>query len=296
MRGKFAGYFKCYNCGKFVSIPKFYNHFEKSLPLDTITSVNTMTQDVSANGRSGNITIDSMYDMGWVEEHCRTLEEFAKHLNLVQVTQHPRPMKYLKDRCIHYDYKRFLYDAYTDSLVIVNLTPDDRVVGFQIRDLSGKRKVKYTSYNATNMLRNVWHDTTTEVPDEIDRMSLMFNIYNVDISRPVIVTEGPIDSFFLPNAIALSGANKSFDGGLEYWFLFDSDATGNKRAMEMLNKGHKVFLWSKLKSDFLLPKRKKWDVNDVMIYVHQHRIGEYQVGHISWEKYFSDNQMDLILI
>ena len=84
---------------------------------------------------------------------------------------------------------------------------------------------------------------------------------------------------------------------LPFWYLFDSDDTGLKHAIEKLKEHHKVFLWGKLKEDLGINKTKynkivKWDVNDVIIYAREKYGYEYK---IDWYKYFSDNTLDIFL-
>ena len=40
-----------------------------------------------------------------------------------------------------------------------------------------------------------------------DDVPLIYNLNNVDRSKTIYVTEGPIDSLFLPNAIAVAGSD-----------------------------------------------------------------------------------------
>ena len=129
-----------------------------------------------------------------------------------------------------------------------------------------------------------------KVPDELNTISTIFNIYSVNVYNPIIVTEGPMDAFLLPNAIATSGANKALNIELPFWYLYDSDKTGIKHAMEKIQEKKMTFLWGKLKTDLGLPKRDKWDVNDVVLWCNQNKPG-YK---IEWLKYFSNNPLDML--
>ena len=126
-------------------------------------------------------------------------------------------------------------------------------------------------------------------------LSTVFNIFNIDIYRPVLVTEGPFDAFLLPNCIATSGASKSIGIDLPFWFVYDSDKTGNEHAMKMLQEGYNVFMWEKLKKDLGLPDKNpyssnklKWDINDVIKWC---RDNNYKQT-IYWSKYFSNDMLD----
>ena len=91
----------------------------------------------------------------------------------------------------------------------------------------------------------------TPVPETILKLSLIFNIFNVDFAhtsfKPIFVTEGPFDAFLLPNCIALAGAGKNFAMQFPFWYIFDKDDTGNEHAMDKMKQGYNVFLWKKFR-------------------------------------------------
>ena len=60
--------------------------------------------------------------------------------------------------------------------------------------------------------------------------------------------------------------------------------------MEKIQEKKMTFLWGKLKTDLGLPKRDKWDVNDVVLWCNQNKPG-YK---IEWLKYFSNNPLDML--
>jgi hypothetical protein len=129
------------------------------------------------------------------------------------------------------------------------------------------------------------------VPPELNTLSMLFDIYQINVYKPVIVTEGPMDAFLLPNAVATAGANKQIPVELPFWYMYDSDKTGMKHALEKLQAGQKVFLWGKLKQQLGLPPRDKWDVNDVVLWCRQQYGNDYR---LNWYDYFSDNPLDML--
>lgn len=105
-----------------------------------------------------------------------------------------------------------------------------------------------------------------------DKDEAIYNIFNIDKNKPVFITEGPIDSIFVENGIATLGLEVSekmqniintFDNVI---YIFDGDKPGIKTAQKYIQKGKKVFLWEKFIKDLKLPIRKKWDINDFMIF------------------------------
>ena len=94
----------------------------------------------------------------------------------------------------------------------------------------------------------------------------IYNYYNVDFNKPVIVLEGPIDSLFLENSIALCGVkydNRMLDVIKDKYFIFDDDEAGKNAALEHLQKKEYVFLWKKFKRDFNIKTTDKTDFNDI---------------------------------
>jgi len=78
----------------------------------------------------------------------------------------------------------------------------------------------------------------------------IYNYFNVDRNKPVIVTEGPIDSFFIDNAISVSGSISpksevaSFlkrEIPILYW-SFDNDKPGYEKTVKFMKEGFKCFI------------------------------------------------------
>ncbi|MFA5154758.1 MAG: hypothetical protein WC554_19590, partial [Clostridia bacterium] len=133
-------------------------------------------------------------------------------------------------------------------------------------------------------------EATPEQVDYLDTLSMLFNICLVNFKKSIILTEGPMDSFLLyKNSISNTGANKELSLDIPVKYFYDFDDTGRKKSMEKLNQGYEVFLWTKFISNNNLPYRKKWDVNDAILYFHQKNI---KVP--NFEEYFSNDPLDII--
>jgi hypothetical protein len=122
----------------------------------------------------------------------------------------------------------------------------------------------------------------------------IYHYYTVDKSKPIIILEGPIDSEFVKNSIAMTGVklqdNRLKDFPNKY-FLIDNDSTPDtqKKKIELLISGEYVFCWKWFINDFKLPKREKWDINDVCIYLNK---SEYCFDEL--QKYFTNSIYDKI--
>ncbi len=123
-----------------------------------------------------------------------------------------------------------------------------------------------------------------------------YNFYNVDKTKPIQVCEGPIDSCFLVNAIAILGCSLSEEGfnkikqlGEIHW-LFDFDEAGLEASKEYLTKGESVFLWKKFSKEIGLPEREKFDINDVILFLNRDKPFEFN----ELEKFYSSSIYDKI--
>ena len=108
-----------------------------------------------------------------------------------------------------------------------------------------------------------------------------------------MVTEGPLDSFLLPNAISTCGASNKIELDFPFYYLFDSDQTGKKHSIDNIKKGNNVFLWSKFIRDYGIPNRKKWDINDVYLWFISKGL---DFKKIIWPNYFSNDYLDILEI
>ena len=188
--------FRCHNCGASMSL----NNFLKEL--DPVIQKQYAFEKFK-DGHTGRNFV--------VEEPTFQFEEpkFKQKLDLPKASENPIAKQYLERRKL--DPNKFYYTdkfkAWTNTLketfddvkydearIIIPLFYKDNLVGFQGRSL-GPNKVKYI---------------TVMINDEAPK------IYGLDTIRkdaPVFVTEGPIDSTFLRNSIAMCGA----DGDVGKW-------------------------------------------------------------------------------
>jgi len=117
----------------------------------------------------------------------------------------------------------------------------------------------------------------------------IYNFYNIDKKSPVIILEGMIDSIFVENAIAMTGIKTDIDEDFEKWFLLDYDKTGIKKSLKMIKEGKTVFLWRKFDKEYNLPKRDKWDINDLILYLKKDRFSIKEL-----KPYFSNSIYDKV--
>lgn len=284
LSGKFANHFKCHNCDEFKRIDNFFKDFKIDLDLNIINYISAGIKDFS------NYNVNYKYDISIfmdnnIDEYALVRQEFSKYFGLSEVKDSP-VWPWLKSR-LQYDTSKFLYNKFHNYLVILNLTPSGKILGVQKRNFKGQNK--YLTYKLSRLYELMKKDAKI-IPDKIDDISQLFNICLVNFSKEVTLFEGPLDSFLYKNSIANTGANKALimDIPLLQYF-FDDDKTGKNKSIENINKGEKVFLWDKIKRDYQLPNRSKWDLNDLLIY-----LKENNINIPNFANYFSGDSFDLI--
>ena len=109
-------------------------------------------------------------------------------------------------------------------------------------------------------------DGVENIVANLDRLSGIFNIMNVNLSQPLTIMEGPIDSLAIANSIALQSAAKHLDGFFDevenVRYLFDNDKTGREMALKKMKNHKTVFLWGQY-LDMIKSKNNIKDINDL---------------------------------
>lgn len=278
--------YKCWNCGAYMSVDKFFRMYGKALDLSAVEYIHN-NKNVYENIKH-DASMNVLFDIEGIENISIDKQYIKNKCHLIDV-KNTVAEQYLVNRN-QYKFDNFLYDATEKMLYILNLTPNGKIFGLQTRPLYKCSNAKYKTYKLSNIYSMILHEDI-EIDEKIDNLSMFFNILNIDFNIPVVVTEGPMDAFLLKNGVATCGAGKRMPVDLNYYYLYDDDKTGREKAFDKLNSGFNVFLWDKFKSDLELPRRQKWDYNDVINYCKSNNI---KIPFIS--QYFSNDKFDIINI
>ena len=237
--------FKCHNCGINIS----FNNFLKQI--DSVI-YKQYTFEKFKEGHTGkNFT---------VEEPVFKFEvpKFKTKLNLPKASSNSDAKKYLESRKLNPDnyYYTEKFKEWTNSLrqtfdttdkdeprIIIPLFYQTNLVGFQGRAL-GPSKVKYI---------------TIMLDDDAPKI---YGLDEVQKSETVYITEGPFDSTFIRNSIALCGA----DGDIAKWgirdcvWVYDNEPRNTEilsRISRVIENGQKVVIWPST--------IKEKDINDMVL-------------------------------
>jgi len=223
--------FRCHNCGASMTFSSFLKQ------LDPIVHKQYVFERFK-QGTTGRATV--------VEEPKFHFEapKFRKKIDLPKASENPSADGYLTARKINSNdfyyaenFKKFVntlkptFDdtKHDEERIIIPLYYEKNLIGLQGRSL-GPSKVKY--------------------------ITVMFNedapkIYGLDNIRkdvPVYITEGPFDSTFIRNSIAMCGADADIDrwGISNAIWIYDNEPRNSeivRRIGNTIDSGHSVVIW-----------------------------------------------------
>jgi transcription elongation factor Elf1 len=237
--------FKCHNCGINIS----FNNFLKQLD-STIYKQYTFEKFKQGHTGKNFVTEDPVFKF--------QTPKFKTKLNLPKASENSNAKQYLESRKLNPDnyYYTEKFKEWTNSLrptfdntdqdeprIIIPLFYQNNLVGFQGRSL-GPSKIKYI----------------TVMLDE--NSPKIYGLDEIEKDKIVYITEGPFDSTFIRNAIALCGS----DGDVSNWgicncvWIYDNEPRNREilsRISRVIENGQKVVIWPST--------IKEKDINDMVL-------------------------------
>lgn len=281
----------CFNCNHHSGINTFLRQFDEELSMEEKIQVHEIQQSSKK--------FEKRLTSGQTSFSFRLLDKLAipksilfKLLNLTTPYKSKECSEYLNSRCINIkQWKYFAYNEKSKELYILNINSNDRVIGMQIRQLDiNSKKPRYLTNSLSKIYNKLFNkdisllierllkdmdngekyiieeDGIENIQANIDRLSGIFNVMNVNMNIPLTIVEGPIDCLCISNAIALQGAtklNNYFDDIENVRFLFDNDKIGKEHAINKLKSNKKIFLWNLYCKKMNIKNNIK-DINDVL--------------------------------
>lgn len=308
--------YHCYNCGCHYGINSFLKKFGDELGDDDKVFVHEIQQNSKKFERRYGGTKSSSIIYTLLNQLAIPKKIFFKVNGLVSPYKVKFVSDYLNNRKINIrKWNHFAYKESTKELYILNTNQEDRIIGYQIRQLDEKsKKPRYLTRSLSRIYLDIFgkdigkitekllskiemsekfineEDGIENIVAHIDKLSGLFNIMNIDISEQLTIVEGPIDSLMIDNCIALQGATKMnsyFDNVENVRYLFDNDDVGRKHSINKIREHKKVFLWDMYLNEIRCFDKIK-DLNDL------ERKGMLNME--VFKKCFSDNEIDTIMI
>ena len=223
--------FKCHNCGASMSLNNFLKQVDPAVHKQYV-------MEKFKEGHSSRISV--------ITEPVFKFEapKFKQKIDLPKASENPRAAGYLTARQL--DGNKFYYakhfkkftnklkhtfddTKYDEDRIIIPLYYNKNLVGFQGRSIDPS-PVKYI---------------TVMLDDDAPKI---YGLDNIRRDAPVYITEGPFDSTFIRNAIAMCGA----DADISRWgisnpvWIYDNEPRSREitnRIAKTIDAGHSVVIW-----------------------------------------------------
>jgi len=223
--------FKCHNCGASMSLNNFLKEVDPAIHKQYVL-------EKFKSGHTGkNFVIDE-------PDFKFDAPKFKKKINLPKASENPNSAGYLTARRLdpaqfYYaeKFKKFVntlkptFDdtRYDEERIIIPLYYEKKLIGFQGRSV-GPNPVKYI---------------TVMLDDDAPKI---YGLDNIRKDAPVYVTEGPFDSTFVRNSIAMCGADANVDrwGISNPVWIYDNEPRNREivnRISKTIDSGDSIVIW-----------------------------------------------------
>ena len=242
--------FKCHNCGVGRSLANFLKDMD-------VTIHDEYVMERFKNGTTGKGTNTANPKFNFDKPEFSKDEHLSKLKKISELNKLHPSVEYLASRSIPEKYYSVLYYAEDfnkwantentykeDRIVIPLLTPDGKLFGYQGRALNKLSKLRYI---------------TTILNDSYPKV---FGLDRVNANETIYVTEGPFDSFFLENSVAMCGSDVDIGsfGWSDYIYVYDNEPRNREivnRSSKSIDRGDKVVIWP--------PNVPEKDINDMVM-------------------------------
>lgn len=288
--------YKCYNGG--CGIFKDYNSLLKDFGLygklkgSEKSEINSVLEENRGKRRTvyGKVDISYFFEND-ISEVLIKRSDFMRSLGLQEVYG-SKIQRYVARRNQKMD-SRFAWDPSKERLFLFNLTPDEKILGLQVRNMNSvKGSPKYFTYKLSGIYEKLLRVTDAELlslAKSVDPISHVFGIGFIDFGSNITIFEGPMDSWMWNNSVGLCSLENKFPFEIEnvrYWY--DWDKAGIEKSMDLLAKGFSVFNWGKFLEENDITKNRKWDLNDLVVHL---RTTGKKIKR--FDNYFTNDALDL---
>ena len=236
--------FKCHNCGASFSFNNFLKQFDSSLHKQYV--MEKFKEGFA--GVKGGSTVEAP-KFNFEKPKFRKKDICDELVKISELNTTHRAKKYLINRGINEDTLRKLYycpnfKSWTnkhkktfdntkndDQRIIIPLRhPDGQLFGYQGRSLDPMAKMRYI----------------TVMLDQ--KAPKLYGLEKINTQKPIYILEGPFDSLFLENSVAMCGSDvdiRTF-GWSDYIWVFDNEPRNREvvnRIERCINRGDKVVIW-----------------------------------------------------
>ena len=242
--------YKCHNCGKSTST---INFLKDNFPVIHKEYMKEWLTEKGLKPRAKKMPSSNEFKFQAKEEILNTsnimtvenLKFLMEPCNEVSVAR-----EYLEERHIpSVHHKELWYSPTPQQLSILSEKYKDRVLGTDPR-------IIIPFFNRENELIGLSGRAMNDSPLRYMTMKfhddepLIYNLHKVDITKTIYVTEGPLDSLFLPNAISVAGSDfTKLDESIKKnaILVYDNEPRNVeilKKIENVINDGWTVCIWN----------------------------------------------------
>ena len=224
--------FKCHNCGASMSLNNFIKELDPMLHKQ-------YTMEKFKEGHTGKNFVVEQPKFEFVKPI------FKRNLNLPKASEVPIAREYLTKRKLNPE-KFYFADKFKEwtntqkvmfdtiggdecRIIIPMYNEDKNLIGFQGRSL------------VPNLVKYITVMLDEDAPK-------IYGLDQVDSSKPIYIVEGPFDSTFIQNAVAMCGSDVNIGsfGWSNYIYVFDNEPRNREivnRISKTIDRGDKVVIW-----------------------------------------------------
>jgi predicted RNA-binding Zn-ribbon protein involved in translation (DUF1610 family) len=238
--------FKCHNCGASMSLNNFIKELDPMLHKQ-------YTMEKFKEGHTGKNFVVEQPKFEFVKP------VFKRNLNLPKASEVSIAREYLTKRKLNPE-KFYFADKFKEwtntqkvmfdtigrdecRIIIPMYNEDKNLIGFQGRSL------------VPNLVKYITVMLDEDAPK-------IYGLDQVDSSKPIYIVEGPFDSTFIQNAVAMCGSDVNIGsfGWSNYIYVFDNEPRNREivnRISKTIDRGDKVVIWS--------TSIEQKDINDMVL-------------------------------
>lgn len=241
-------YYKCHNCGFSCTVKTILEDLAPSLAKEYVLEA----YKNNFFGNTFSVTVEKKEEV-IVPDYIGTC--------IIDLPERHKARQYVLSRKIPESKHKYLYycedfskiaqkffkSSFSEPRLIIPFFDDNnKVIGVQGRSFDKNAKIRYITYKSPHVER------------------LWYGLERINSLKPVYVVEGPLDSLFLDNAIAMVGSSypdampKKIQGS-ELIFVYDNEprnAALHAMMAKSIDAGHKVVIW---------PPMDEKDINEMVL-------------------------------
>ena len=224
--------FKCHNCGASMSLNNFIKELDPMLHKQ-------YTMEKFKEGHTGKNFVVEQPKFEFVKP------VFKRNLNLPKASEVPIAREYLTKRKLNpekfYFADKFKEWTNTQKVMFDTIGRDECRIIIPMYN----EKKNLIGFQGRSLVPNPVKYITVMLDEDAPKI---YGLDQVDSSKPIYIVEGPFDSTFIQNAVAMCGSDVNIGsfGWSNYIYVFDNEPRNREivnRISKTIDRGDKVVIW-----------------------------------------------------